>query len=55
MSRLSGQRSCSVFERLRVCIPDWRAAIQEDVFSKFPQSHHKNVHLTQIKPPQLIN
>jgi len=42
MWRLSGQRSCSVFERLQACIPDWRRAIQEDVFGKFPQSFHKN-------------
>jgi hypothetical protein len=55
MSRLRGQRSCSVFERLRVCIPDWRPVIQEDVFGKFPQSLHKNAQLTQIKPQQLIN
>ena len=55
MSRLRGQRSCSVFERLRVCIPDWRPVIQEDVSGKFPQSLHKNAQLTQIKPQQLIN
>jgi len=55
MSRLSGQRSCSVYESLRVCIPDWRPAILEDFFGKFPQPLHKHAQLNQIKPQQLIN